>query len=204
MANTDVDPHFRNDWQDNVRSKLTNNISDTINHYSTLTNYQIAIPFCILSMWVTSSFTQPNHGFGLWANHTFRTILVGSPEQLALSHLLGAGRPATGHPQWQLLKYHRAVSGHAFYGAIPLLNIAKQNDDPFIKFGLTTLSFLPGLARINDDKHYLSQVVLGWWLAACATKAVWESDKARSKQINTSIQLTPFEQGIYLGLKANF
>ena len=47
-----------------------------------------------------------------------------------------------------------------------------MSDDFLVRAGLITLSVMPGLSRINDDQHYLSQVVLGYWLAVLSTVAV--------------------------------
>ncbi len=204
MANTNIDPDFRTFWQEGIRNDFTNKVSTTINDYSKVANYPVAAPLYLVTMWLsTQSFTKlPTYGVGLWANHSLRTLLVGAPEQVVLTHLLGSGRPQTDQHDWHLFKQHRAVSGHAFYGAIPLINIAKQTTQPVLKFTFYGLSVLPGLARINSDKHYLSQVWLGWWLAFSAANAVWETDVVSKKPHKLSIQMAPIENGIYLGLQA--
>ncbi|HQW58403.1 MAG TPA: hypothetical protein PK583_05570, partial [Gammaproteobacteria bacterium] len=37
----------------------------------------------------------------------------------------------------------------------------------------------PGLSRINDNKHYLSQVILGWSIAFLSARSVYQSDLDR-------------------------
>jgi hypothetical protein len=138
LANSSIDSHFQASWQDHLRSHNTDNIAKIVDDYSNATTYPYALPFYLAVMLISSPSLQqpPTDSWGLWANHSLRTLLVSAPEQALLSHLLGAGRPQTGHPHWHLFKYHRAVSGHGFYGAIPLLNIAKQTSAPFTKYTL--------------------------------------------------------------------
>ncbi len=202
MANTDVDPEFRLFWQQKIRNDFTDKTATVVNDYSKIATYPVAVPLYIATLWLSNkAFTlEPNSQLGLWANHSLRTLIVGAPEQALFTQLLGSGRPQTEQHQWDLFKYHRAVSGHAFYGAIPLINAAKLSEDPWVKGSLYVLSTLPGLARINSDKHYLSQVWLGWWLAFNASQAVWKSDKVSNKSQNITMQMVPIESGIYLGL----
>ncbi|MBS0286641.1 MAG: hypothetical protein JSR17_05055 [Proteobacteria bacterium] len=206
LANSSVDPHFRNYWQDHLRNDFTNKLSTAINDYSKLTSYPIAAPIYLATLWLsTRTFTtSPDTAIGIFANHALRTLVVGAPEQFALTHFFGSGRPQTEAHRWEVFKYHRAVSGHAFYGAIPLLNLAKQQENPWLKTSFYVLSALPGLARVNCDKHYLSQVWLGWWLANSATQSVWESDIVSNKSNKISLEMVPLNSGIYLGLARKF
>jgi hypothetical protein len=206
MANSAIDPNFRNDWQHNIRGNFTDKVSIVANDYSKVATYPIAVPIYLISLWVSAQYNQHNgpSTLELWANHSLRTLVVGSPEQLFLTHLLGGGRPQTGSPAWHFFEYHRAVSGHAFYGAIPLLNLAKLTTNPIIKNSAYALSTLPGLARINNDKHYLSQVWLGWWLAFNATQVVWRNDIVSKKPQLYTINLSPLDNGIFLGMESKF
>ncbi len=43
--------------------------------------------------------------------------------------------------------------------------------DPYKKALFYGLSALPALSRINDDEHYASQALLGWYLAYLSTRA---------------------------------
>ena len=47
-----------------------------------------------------------------------------------------------------------------------------MTDDPLCKAAFYAGSTLAGLSRINDDRHYTSQVFLGWWMAYLAATAV--------------------------------
>lgn len=206
MANSDIDPHVRNAWQHHLRGDLCNNVSDSVNVYSEIASYPIAVPLYLFSIWLSAQNTSPHWtgDLAVWANHSLRSLLLGAPEQILFSHLLGGGRPQTGSPEWNFFEHHRAVSGHAFYGALPLLNFAKQTSIPWLKGSLYALSVLPGVARINDDKHYLSQVWLGWWFAYCATNGVWREEIVSKKPNTWSIHFTPVENGIFLGMQTKF
>ena len=198
MANTDFDPLVQTWWQSHLRSDFTDNVSHGIDSYADLTQYPIALPAYAGLMWLTQGSMQT------WANHCLRTLLLGGPPQAILTEVLGAGRPQTRSHQWHLFKYDRAISGHAFYGAVPLLNIAAQTDSTWIRWMAIGSSVLPGLARINENKHYPSQAFLGWWLAASATYSVWHSEKVSSEPYEPSWQLIPSPHGIYFAVVKKF
>ncbi len=205
-ANTSMDPEFRILWQEHIRSDFTNRLSSEMDDYSKIAKYPVALPFYITTLWISNKAItlMPSNSLSLWANHSLRTLILGAPEQALFTHLLGSGRPQSEQHAWDLFKYHRAVSGHAFYGAIPLLNIAKQADNTLLKGTFYLLSTFPAIARINDDKHFLSQAWLGWWLALCATQTVWEREVVSKKPQNISLKMQPISHGIYLGLAKDF
>jgi hypothetical protein len=104
-----------------------------------------------------------------------RAYLVGGPPMLLMQKLAGGGRPGEGDSEsshWKLWGDTHAASGHAFMGAIPFLTAANMTDNPWAKGTLFVCSTLPGWSRINDDRHYVSQVWLGWWMAYLACSAV--------------------------------
>ena len=70
----------------------------------------------------------------------------------------------------------RGVSGHAAYGAVPFLSIAHQTEDPWRRTGWLLMAMTPGLARLNDDKHYFSQVFIGYALAYLSSLSVARID----------------------------
>jgi membrane-associated phospholipid phosphatase len=62
---------------------------------------------------------------------------------------------------------------------LSFINAAKMSDDILFKVLMYGLSTFPGWSRINDNDHYLSQVVLGWSLAYLAATAVDNSEHAK-------------------------
>ena len=47
-----------------------------------------------------------------------------------------------------------------------------MTESPFWSGLWYTGSIMCAVSRVNDDDHYLSQVILGWWLAEIAAEAV--------------------------------
>ena len=60
--------------------------------------------------------------------------------------------------------------------AVPFITAAKMVDDPLLKAALYVGSGLTGWSRINDNDHYLSQVLMGWFLAYLSVEAVLDTD----------------------------
>jgi membrane-associated phospholipid phosphatase len=65
-----------------------------------------------------------------------------------------------------------AASGHAFIAAVPWLNLARRLPGTWPRWAARCGSVLTGWSRLNDRKHYLSQVILGWTIAWNAVDAV--------------------------------
>jgi hypothetical protein len=93
------------------------------------------------------------------------------------------------------------VSDHAFIGAVPFITAAKMNENPYIKGALYGLSVLPGLSRINDNKHYFSQVLLGWYLAFLSCNAVEKTNMRK----NTKVAIVPLsDKGLLITINRIF
>ena len=101
-------------------------------------------------------------------------MAVGLPVLWTLQRALGADRPSADEPtpHWRPFATDHAASGHAFIGAVPWLNAARAAGLHRWKPLLLAGSTLAGWSRLNDRKHYLSQVWLGWFIAWQATNAV--------------------------------
>lgn len=112
--------------------------------------------------------------FTRWGRANFEAMCVGLPLLWTVQRGLGADRPdaAVPTPAWRPLHTDHAASGHAFIGAVPWLNAARMAGPRSARALLVTGSLLSGWSRLNDRKHYLSQVWLGWFLAWQATAAV--------------------------------
>jgi len=121
-----------------------------------------------IDAWIrTSSFSR-------WGRSNFEAMVVGLPVLWTLQRGLGANRPSDEdpNPRWRPLADDNAASGHAFIAAVPWLNLARRTINPNVRWAARIASTLTGWSRINDRKHYLSQVVLGWTIAWNATEAV--------------------------------
>ncbi len=112
--------------------------------------------------------------FSSWGRQNFEAMVVGLPVLWTMQRGLGANRPSDDNPdpRWRPLSDDNSASGHAFIAAIPWLNLARRLQGTYPKWAARCGSVLTGWSRINDRKHYLSQVVLGWTIAWNAVDAV--------------------------------
>ncbi len=118
-------------------------------------------------LWRSSSFTR-------WGRANFEAFCVGLPSLWVIQRGLGANRPssADGSPRWRPLQHANSASGHAFLGAVPFWTLARRLPAPALRGVAGALGTLAGWSRLNDRKHYLSQVLLGWTIAWNAVDAV--------------------------------
>lgn len=200
MANTPTDEKLRDFWQENVRCASTDEYLEMFHAPKVFGEGIYTLPAYGGAILVGLAFEEGTfgRGFGEWGWRSLRTVAVGCPMMLSLQYVLGASRPnAESGSDWHPFQDVHGVSGHAFMGAVPLLTAAKMVESPFWKSAFYVGSTLPGLSRINDDAHYASQVVLGWWIAFLAANAV---DRTVSEHANLSIGPVPTANGVGLGL----
>jgi len=55
---------------------------------------------------------------------------------------------------------------------VPFWTAAQMTDCVPLEAGFYAMGSLAGIARLQTDSHYLSQVVLGWWIAGLSVAAV--------------------------------
>ena len=180
VANTKMDGNFQNWHRDRVRSKSTDTFSEIAKFPG---EGQIFIPMMAASA-ITYRLCQtkwrlPECTLGEFSDRTFRGYLVGTPALLILQPALGAGRPTMGSSHWHPFRRVNAVSGHAYIGAVPFITAAHMTDRPVVKGLFYTLSTVCAWSRVNDDAHYLSQAVLGWYLAYLSVRAVTQTESRR-------------------------
>jgi hypothetical protein len=190
LANARLDEHFQRWHDERIKCSGTDGFSDAVKW---LGDGRITIPVFAGSALLGSAFDCQDPRVltvNQWGNRCLRTVAVGGPPLLALKYLLNGARPADEFTsRWRPFEgpySEGAVSGHAFIGAVPFLNAAKMTDDFGLKLGLYTASALPAWSRINDRRHYLSQAILGWWLAWLATDAVHRTEPGRQNWIITA------------------
>lgn len=91
---------------------------------------------------------------------------AGLLQQLTKS-LVGRARPLSGKtkdtfdPFNSNRKFHSFPSGHAILAFTNAYAIAKQFKNPWIKAGIYTVGLIPGISRLWDGQHWLSDVALG-------------------------------------------
>jgi len=178
IANTTCDEKFQAWWQDDVRSAGTDSLASGFEPFG---RGEIFIPaFAGLAVAGHLFRDKPlGRRCGDFGERVTRGYLVGAPPMLFMQAMLGGSRPgedAVYGSHWKPFDDTNAVSGHAFMGAVPFLTAAEMTDRPVLKGGLLFLSTVPAWTRVNDDKHYLSQACLGWWMAYLACRAVNETE----------------------------
>jgi hypothetical protein len=117
-------------------------------------------------LWRSTSFTR-------WGRANFEACCVGLPSLWVIQRGLGANRPSSdgGSPRWRPLQNANSASGHAFIGAVPWWTLARRLDAQAAQVAVTALGMVAGWSRLNDRKHFLSQVLLGWTIAWTAVEA---------------------------------
>lgn len=174
-----VDEDISQRYQAHWRSSATDDLSKTAKLFG---EWKIILP---LSM-AASFLSQPgDHGLGEWGNRTLRGLAVGGPAVVASQMLTGASRPSDNDPKgakWKPFDDNNGVSGHAFVGALPFLTLAQMNqDNPGVRYAALAASFAAPLSRLNDNQHYFSQIMLGWYFAHQSASAVNDSRSLPSK-----------------------
>ncbi len=123
---------------------------------------------------------------GEWGDRSMRSFFVGGPALLVIQRVAGASRPEDGNgSHWIPFHAANSASGHAFVGAVSFINAAMMTDNVPLKSILYVGSVVPGWSRIVQDKHYISQVVLGWWLAYLSANAVNWTEHSKSDWLMT-------------------
>ena len=164
-ANTSFDQEIQDFYNDYLKSSITDDISKVVKPFG---DGRITVPIYLTAALIGELSKKSKFGstIGEWGQRCSRSILVGAPPVLFLQVTLGASRPEEGRgSRWRPFKDNNGVSGHSFMGAVPFLTAAKMTNKRFLKCSFYLGSTLAGLSRINDNKHYFSHSVLGWWIA---------------------------------------
>jgi len=203
LANTALDRHFSGWYQENIRSSGTDDFAKSCKFFgegmiwapvfvATAVSYRLYEQ----SGWNTRNERCP---FGEYAARTARGYLVGSPMLWLYQNLLGSERPSANEKgsYWRPFHEDHAVSGHAFVGAMPFITAAQMVENPWLKGVFYVCSVLPAWSRVNDDAHYLSQTILGWYLAYLSVRAVSQTEETR---LPKGLTIFPITEGRYIGL----
>lgn len=192
VANTNMDMSIRNWYQDKVRSSQTNSTASNPQKDFTLNakffgEGKYLVPVALLSSSI--NLITPDTAVGNWGAYASRAYITGLPAMWLMQIVTGASRPGE-TPEgstWRPFNDDNGVSGHAFIGTVPFLTLAKMNpENNFIKYPAYIASAAAAWSRVNDDKHFTSQVVLGWYMAWEAVDTVFSSNEK-----NKSLTITP-------------
>jgi membrane-associated phospholipid phosphatase len=203
FANTAMDRSFRAHWQTDIHSNSTKGFFKLPNAIGGLCYWYIPIYTSAMAVGFMREHTALGDLTYQWGYRSIRSYVLASIQQFTFATALGNGRPKNGgDSKWQPFRHAKGVSGHAVIGAIPFLTAAHMTDPPLLRYSLYALSTLPGLARIDKDAHYFSQVLLGWSIAFLSTQAVYESDLRQSNALQVNVY--PRSNGMMLSTNWQF
>lgn len=203
LANTGFDRALAQHWQTDIRSNASDNFFNVPRAIGGLSYYYAPIYFTCMGLGHLREHTLMGNVLYHFGYRSLRTFMLGGLQQVVLTNLLGSGRPSRGDDsKWQPFQYETAVSGHAFYGAVPFLTAAMMTDNMGAQISLYFLSTLPGLSRINSNSHYLSQVLLGWTIAFLSARSVYQTDMDRQPAFQVSAY--PKNDGAMLAARLKF
>ena len=198
LANTNFDQNFQDSYQDSTRSVASDDFSVIVKQFGE-GRYLIPIAFLSygISKWKNNEAARD--GIGKWGELTARAYLVGGPPVLLAQVATGASRPSEYKPHtsnWKPFADSNGVSGHAFIGSVPFLTMAYMSDSSLVKSIMYMASTLTPWSRVNDNQHYLSQAILGWYMGWEAVDTV-NSNESKHK----SLAITPVAFGDTISLQ---
>jgi hypothetical protein len=179
LANTDADLSIRRWYQRKVRGETTDEYAQVMNYAG---QFWVIVPIGLefAALMGNADENYPfDHSLWEWSNRSLRAMAVGAPPMMVMYVVLGSSRPDRNNSHWHPFQDVHGVSGHTFVGAVPFLTAAAMTDNPLYQYPLVLGSFLTGWSRINNDRHFFSQVLLGWWMACAAVHSVNETQAER-------------------------
>jgi hypothetical protein len=197
MAHTEADENIRRHWQDNIHGDTLDDLAQGLRHVGEGEMVALAV-----TAYAAGTYAPEAYGADAsrnWGQRTGRALLVGAPPLVAGQFLTGGGRPdeSPAGSRWRPFEDANGVSGHTFMAAVPFLTAAHMTDDVYLKTALYAGSTLTGVARIHEDDHYASHVLLGWLIAYVATDAVTATERQ-----NEAVEILPIamDDGVGLGV----
>ncbi|PID81489.1 hypothetical protein CSA17_01600 [bacterium DOLJORAL78_65_58] len=175
LAYSGADEAIENWHRTRVRGRFSDRLSSFLKYEGERFWFGNWALVAALDAWVRSN------AFSRWGRANFEAMVVGLPTLWTLQRGLGANRPSSedGSPRWRPMRAANSASGHAFISAVPWLTLARRNRLVPVRWAARFGSVLTGWSRLNDRKHYVSQIILGWTIAWNAVWAVGESDAPR-------------------------
>lgn len=181
MANSPLDQSIRDFYQNKIRNENTDYLSKTTKLFGE-GDIMIPLMFALDGM---GSILNNNELKDIGRN-TLRAYLVGAPSMLLMQKITGGSRPEEikNPSRWKFFKDENGVSGHAFMGSIPFLVLAKSSENEYLSDFFKGISFCTAISRVNDDAHFPSQILLGWYMGNMAVESVYSSIDSKSTTTN--------------------
>ena len=137
--------------------------------------------------------------------------------QQVFKRVVGRARPKTGENSnvFQPLhfvdfeNYDSFPSGHAMLAFTNAYAIAKQFENPWVKAGIYTVGSIPGIIRIVDKFHWISDIAFSTAFSIFVVEAIdryldkkyaTKYNDKRTKKLAFELQFTPRQLGVILHL----
>jgi membrane-associated phospholipid phosphatase len=189
MANSNIDQWLRDNYQDEIRYNPnydSDKIDDTSAFFKIFGEGKILIPVAVGAKLLGSY--SGVESVEKWGDNVTRAYLLGAPSLLLMQRVTGGSRPdevsSDKSSYWNFFHDDNGVSGHAFMGTVPFLVAANMTEDKYVKSGLYLASTLTAVSRVNDDKHFVSQAILGWYLAYSSVNSIFKTNKQSANSEN--------------------
>ena len=168
MAHTGIDEAVDTAHTQRVRGRRSDSLADALRGFGERPWFLVWGAFALLDGLVA---TAP---LLRWGRRNFEAMVVGLPALWSLQFAGGASRPTDPHgdARWRPFSDDNTASGHTFVAAVPWLNAGRTVDEAWLRGFAWLASWGTGWSRINDRKHYASQVVFGHEIAAQAVRSV--------------------------------
>ena len=201
LANSNIDAEIQEFFREDLQGDTGDNLAELFTDVGDLAQPVFSIPIYLGAMWLGGDNREVESATARWGANSLRAVLVGTPELVTLAYVSGGQRPEEGKPGWDPFDDYNGVSGHAFYGAVPIMAAARLSEKRWLRNTLYLGSTLPGLARVYEDKHYFSQVFMGWWLAWVATRTVEHTNSGRDSSVQVVPVLIPDGAGLQVRIR---
>ena len=116
--------------------------------------------------------------------------------QQVLKSVVGRARPIadlgkdTFDPFNASRNFHSFPSGHALMASTNAYAIGKQFKNPWVKAGIYTIGAIPGISRIWDGQHFVSDVLFSWALSIVTVECIDRYlDKKYDQKYNSQTKL---------------
>ncbi len=191
LANSSADSEVADWYQSQVRNGFTDDVSALAEPFGE--QWPMMSLYLAASLIGRTGYASPQAQE--WGERSLRSMLVGVPPLLLGQKLIGSSRPGeTDSSDWSFWNDTNGVSGHAFVGAVPFLIAGQLSESSQAKIFWTIASTLPAWSRVNDNNHYLSQAILGWWLAQTVTRGIIPQSNS------SNMRIQPWSDGERVGV----
>jgi len=181
VAQTSIDENIQNWYQSRLRSERVDIFSGIAKLFG---EGKALIPLSLMASGF--NYFDSDSTIGHWGFKSLRAYVVGVLPLLLMQRVTGASRPGETKYGSKWFPFHddNGVSGHAAVGAVPFLVLANMKGGRiWLKYFAYAASILAAWSRVNDDSHYFSQAVLGWYIAYESVDSVFDTRERNEGQL---------------------